>query len=190
MTRHPPTPPRTPHPPRSPSTQRSRSALSMARLVLFITCAGIIAWWSFKPLTTRELPTLASVEPTVSGPLRAAAFDADAFAAPIWVAPPPPPPPPPAPPPPVKDEPPPPPPPLKHQLLSILQGPDGPRALLYDPDTHTILTLGVGDPLGTSADGRTLASISEGEVTIRGTRGTKTLSLRDPPATGRTARPR
>jgi hypothetical protein len=169
---------------------RSRSALSMTRLVLFIMCAGIIAWWSFKPLPTRELPTLASVEHTVAGPLRVAAFDAGAFAAPIWVAPPPPPPPPPAPPPPVKDEPPPPPPPLKHQLLSILQGPDGPRALLYDPDTHTILTLGVGDHLGAAADSRILASIGEGEVTISGTRGTNTLSLRDPPATGRTARPR
>lgn len=135
--------------------------------------------WSMWPLSSPEIPRVQVREAAPSLKVAQAAFDADAFSTPLWVAPPAPPPPPPAPEPtPPASEPPPL--PLKVQLLSILREPSGNRAMFYDPDTKKVLTLAAGDPVGAASDKRTIAAISEREVEIHGPRGMQTLSLREP----------
>ncbi len=136
--------------------------------------------WATWPLSSPEIPRVQAGEAAPSLKVTRAAFDADAFATPLWVAPPAPPPPPPAPEttPPASE---PPPSPLKVQLLSILREPSGNRAMFYDPDTKRVQTLAVGDPVGAASDKRTIASISDREVEINGPRGMQTLSLREPP---------
>lgn len=134
--------------------------------------------WAVWPLGSPEIPRVQVGEAAPSLKTVQAAFDADAFSTPLWVAPPAPPPPAPETTPPVPELPPP---PLKAQLLSILREPSGNRAMFYDPDTKKVLTLAVGDPVGAASDKRTIASISEREVEIHGPRGTQTLSLREPP---------
>lgn len=135
--------------------------------------------WAVWPLSLPEIPRVQVREAAPSLTVTRAAFDADAFATPLWLAPPAPPPPPPAPEttPPVPELPPP---PLKAQLLSILHEPSGNRAMFYDPDTKRVLTLAVGDPVGVASGKNTIASISDREVEISGPRGMQTLSLREP----------
>ncbi len=149
--------------------------------------------WAVWPLGSPEIPRVQAGEAAPSLTVTRAAFDADAFATPLWVAPPAPPPPPPAPEttPPASE---PPPSPLKVQLLSILREPSGNRVMFYDPDTKRVLTLAVGDLVGEVSGKRTIVSISDREVEISGPRGTQTLSLREPPppptTTSKPGRPR
>ncbi len=133
--------------------------------------------WAVWPLGSPEIPRLQAGEAAPSLAVTQAAFDADAFATPLWVAPPAPPAPP-SPPEPIRE--PPPPPPLKVQLLSILLEPSGNRAMFYDPDTKMVQTLAVGDPVGAPSDKHAIVSIGEREVEIRGPHGTQALSLREP----------
>jgi hypothetical protein len=147
--------------------------------------------WAVWPLGSPEIPRVQAGEAAPSLTVTRAAFDADAFATPLWVAPPAPPAPPSLPEP-IRE--PPPPPPLKVQLLSILREPSGNRAMFYDPDTKRVQTLAVGDPVGAASDKHTIVSIGEREVEIRGPHGTQALSLREPPppptTTSKPGRPR
>ncbi|MBX3360293.1 MAG: hypothetical protein KF912_10415 [Phycisphaeraceae bacterium] len=161
---------------------------SLSRWLVPVMCIAALPAlaWAMWPLRSPEIPRVKDGEAGPSLAVTQTAFDADAFATPLWVAPPAPPTPPPPTPPPESPPAPPPPAPLKVQLLSILREPSGNRAMFYDPDTKKVLTLAVGDPVGAASDKRTIASISDREVEINGPRGTQTLSLREPPPTSTT----
>jgi hypothetical protein len=161
---------------------KSDPRTSASRWVVPALCVAALPAlaWAMWPLNSPEIPRVQTGEAVPSPDIAQVAFDADAFATPLWVAPPAPPPPPPAPEamPPVSE---PPPPPLKVQLLSILREPSGNRVMFYDPDTKRVLTLAVGDLVGEVSGKRIIVSISDREVEISGPRGTQTLSLREPP---------
>lgn len=119
------------------------------------------------------------------------AFDLAAFDAPIWVEPPAPPAPPPAPAvveiKPVPPAPTPPPPPLKLQLIAIStraptarEGTAAPtvyRAIVYDPDSDSLLTLETGQSL---AAGRSVEHVNASTVSFRDGPHVRTLALREP----------
>ncbi|MCC6679176.1 MAG: hypothetical protein IT436_18780 [Phycisphaerales bacterium] len=176
----------------------------MSRALLIRAVGGLAvmlaAWWALRPLPgLTELSgaergadlrsSQSTVEPAVDAPDGAmmVALDESVFHAPLWLAPPPPPAPTPEPPKPA------PLPPLKLQLLAIVRVPAAEtdeasyRAMLYDPDTDTIIEVAAGQTIGD----RTVVGVTQHEITLKDRAGTRTLSLRaDAPGTSPGAGPR
>ncbi len=157
-----------------------RRATDVLLAVVLLLAATAAWWWAVtaprRTLHGRDLPppaTQAGIAPsslhrTVASkgpPL--IAFDPSAFHAPLWIVPPSPPTPPVA----AKaapEPPPPPPPPLRWQLLAIVTGREdgaspGRSALLFDPETDSLLELNAGQEHG----GKTVERISANSVAIR-----------------------
>jgi hypothetical protein len=169
--------------PLSDAGVKSRGAHHHPRLHVVATLLAVAIVptlaWALWPSGPPDLPRVRDPETTSTAAVTPASFDADAFSTPIWVAAPLPP----SPPETERESPPPPPPePLKVQLLSIVREGDTRRAMLFDPDTRKVVTLAVGDRVGSPADGRTIASITDKEVILSGPppHTSQTLSLRDP----------
>lgn len=152
---------------------RSRRATTRvaAATLTFIAVCGVWALW---PQSTASIDVTASpqpiAEPAEASPApteSAAPFDLAAFNAPLWINPPKP----------VvaKAEPPaPPPPPMRAQLLAITNGGTGGelhRAIFYDQDKDTLVTVGVGDMVV----GRSVVAVDAAGVTL--SQGTKTQRL-------------
>lgn len=129
---------------------------------LAIAVSGAIALWPLPPPRSLLAPTQSADEEVV--PFRLASLDLDAFRVPIWVAPPPPPAPP---------TPEPPPPPLRLTLLAIVREGNNYKAALYDPDTDRLLVVASGE----SVSGRTVESVQSDRVSLRDSKGTRTLVL-------------
>jgi len=146
-----------------------------------LACVAACAAWALWPLdrsgSTATAGSAAPARPAVDAP--AASFDLAAFRTPLWVAPIPPPAPP-APPPP-----PPPPPPLRLQLIGIVAAASDGRhpgtlsAVIFDPDTGRLHTVGPGAPVGRAIVER----VAAGAVSVR--EGALVRELRLRPAEGR-----
>lgn len=141
------------------------------------TIAGTVvvacALWAFAPLQPAqvEAPALTAVE-VEHAPLSQAPLDLAAFNVPLWVVP--------AAPPVAAAEPtpppPPPPPPIRWQLLAIVREDSGYKALVYDPDTDKVLSLGRGDQSGP----RRVVRVAATSVDVQDRAGVRTLALREP----------
>lgn len=144
--------------------ERLRPRPGAGALLAAVPVIAGIAAWALRPLDAREFSSLAATTtpapPTVDpgASLDLAGFDRPVFTVPARPAdlasrePTPPPQPPP-------------PPPLRLELLAIEHSEAGLRAVLYDPDENTVVTVAQGDTVA----GRTVAAISaEGVRLARG----------------------
>ena len=163
------------------SANRSISVCSRARAIsrpMWLSCIGcvaIVGTWAFWPLgdsnSTVPNTTLATDPAKSSSPPSQAPqpLQLAAFQTPLWVAPIPPPAPP---------TPPPPPPPLKLQLIAITSGPsehpEARGALIFDPDQSKLLTVSVGDRIGS----RTVLRITDAMVELDDAQGSRQLALK------------
>lgn len=129
-------------------------------------CVAACAVWALWPLdrsgSTATAAAAAQAQPAADAPTLP--LDLAAFRTPLWVAPVPPPTPP---------APPPPPPPLRLQLIGIIDAPSGAQgsgalaAVIFDPDTGRLHTVGPGAPVGRAVVERVAAgavSVREGAV--------------------------
>jgi hypothetical protein len=155
---------------------RERRGLRAARRMLAVLAVFACAGWALRPLGPATVgvakPASAQAQPPAP---RLVALDVAAFKAPLWVAP--------VPPPPAVVAPPLP--PLRLRLLAIVKEESGLKALLYDPDSDSLLSVGAGDTAGTGrAGGRIVTEVTAVSVRIQDAGTVRTLSLNDTKPTG------
>lgn len=146
-----------------------------------LACAAFLfgcGLWAFTPLEARLPPEPAPSRSTPTkvptGPLP---FNAAAFHTPVWISP-------------AKEEaladvspPPPPAPPVRFQLVAVIRGESGHKAVLYDPDADRLIVLGENQ----SSRGLTAIRLTPTSVDLSDNAGVRTLALRstgEPAAVG------
>lgn len=145
-----------------------------AVLVASASLVGACGLFAILPARVRPLPDVVSGSATTPPPAARPPIEPVSFSSSLWAVKPPPPPAratAPAPPPP-------PPPPLKLQLLGILTEQDGPRAVLFDPESEKASVLAKGQSIA----GRTVESIDASSVSFRSPAGHQRLSLQREPS--------
>ncbi|MBY0395859.1 MAG: hypothetical protein K2X91_05220 [Thermoleophilia bacterium] len=147
----------------APTSSGQASTIPSRRLeAACLACVAACAAWALWPLdrsgSTATADIAAQAEPAAEAP--APPLDLAAFRTPLWVAPVPPPTPP---------APPPPPPPLRLQLIGIVDAPPGEQgsgtlaAVIFDPDTGRLHTVGAGASVGRAVVER----VAAGAVSVR-----------------------
>lgn len=148
---------------------------------LVLACAACLfgcGLWAFSPMDAtfppQRTPSRFHPTNTAIGPLP---FNAAAFHVPIWVSP-------------AKEEaiadaspPPPPAPPVRFQLVAVIRGERGHKAVLYDPDTDRLIVLGENQ----SSRGLTATRVTPTSVDLSDDTGVRMLALRstgEPAAVG------
>jgi hypothetical protein len=149
--------------PRQGQLLRASAAPRLFGAMIFVLCV-LWALWPPDRLTIEPIPDPAEITETALPEPAMKGLNLAAFSTPLWVAAPTPPPEP-APAAPLL--------PLRLQLVAIVQGATGLRAILFDPDTDRLYALAQGQAVGSG----TIEEVTEHGVEIHDAVGTRTLAL-------------